>query len=433
MIKRTEKPSIACASNANTHEGSGKRLIRPAEGDQSDSKGFRPAHPLIAARTLGIANRGRLLQALYDMGPSSRVELARVTGASRATIGGIVQPLINQSILEEGDLVPPDRSGGKPATKLWFSKGAKPICAVRLMHDRVHTCLVSLEGELYAQHEVDLAKDLTDAADAFQIVSACIEKSVASADQEVLGIGMAVAGELNPQTGSIAAMDFAPYLHGFPIKAELAKRFGVPACVDQDARALLVGDRWFGQGRGQRNFAVVYIGQSLGAALYVDGHPYRAAGGKHCQIGHTIVQLNGQMCRCGRRGCWETIATLPWLRGEARARGLPQAGLLDASRLVWLAETGAKGAKELLEDYASNISVGLVNLQQLMAPSCITLHGDIVHGGKLMLDLIRKSVRQLMFNPGDNEIALALGDREDVAGLRGAAGLVVCELLNFII
>ncbi|UWU25705.1 ROK family protein (plasmid) [Rhizobium sp. CB3060] len=374
-----------------------------------------------------------MLQALYDMGPSSRVELARATGASRATIGSIVQPLINQSILEEGDLVPPDRTGGKPATKLWFSKGAKPICAVRLMHDRVHTCLVSLEGEIYAQHDVDLAKDLTDAADAFQIVSACIEKSIASAHEQVLGIGMAVAGELNPQTGSIAAMDLVPYLHGFPVKAELAKRFGVPACVDQNARALLVGDRWFGQGRGQRNFAVVYIGHSLGAALYVDGHPYRAAEGKHCQIGHTIVQLNGQMCRCGRRGCWETIATLRWLRGEAKARGLPQAGLLDASRLVWLVETGVEGARELLDDYASNISVGLANLQQLMAPSRITLHGDIVRGGKLMLDLIRESFRQLMFNPADNEIALALGDCEDVAGLRGAAGLVLCEMLNFMI
>ncbi|WFU06973.1 ROK family protein (plasmid) [Rhizobium sp. CB3171] len=367
------------------------------------------------------------------MGPSSRVELARVTGASRATIGGIVQPLIDQGILAEGDVVPANRTGGKPATKLWFSKEAKPICAVRLMHDRVHTCLVTLEGEIYAQHDVDLAKDLTDVADALQIVSACVEKSIASTHQPVLGIGVAVANELNPQTGSIAAMDLAPHLHGFAIEAELAKRFGVPACVDQDTRALLVGDRWFGQGRGQRNFAVVYIGQSLGAALYVDGHPYRAAGGKHCQIGHTIVQLNGQMCRCGRRGCWETIATLRWLRGEAKARGLPNPGSLDVSRMVWLAETGVKGAKELLEDYASNISVGLANLQQLMAPNCITLHGDIVRGGKLILDLIGESVRQLMVNPAGNEIALALGDQEDVAGLRGAAGLVICELLNFMI
>ncbi|TCU33061.1 putative NBD/HSP70 family sugar kinase [Rhizobium azibense] len=432
MIKRLGKRSFG--ENADSPSGSRKLCFMGSLADNKNgSKRFKPAHTLISAGTLGPANRGRLLQALYDIGPSSRVDLARVTGASRATIGGIVQPLIDQGILVEGEVVPADRAGGKPATKLWFSKEAKPICAVLLMHDRVRTCLVSLEGEIYAQHHAGLAKGRTDASDAFRIVSACVEETIASAHVPVLGIGVAVAGTINTETGSIVAMSLAPYLDGFPIGAELTKRFGVPACIDQDTRALLVGDRWFGQGRGQRNFAVVYIGESLDAALYVDGHLYRGTAGEAGKIGHTIVQLNGQMCQCGRRGCWETIATLRWLRNEAQARGLPRPGSLNAGRLVSLAENGIKGAKKLLQEYAFNISVGLANLQQLTAPNCIILHGDVVRGGKSMLDPIEASFQELTVNLADEEITLALGDSEDVAGLRGAAGLVLCELLNFII
>src|SRR5687768_1014697 len=77
---------------------------------------FKPTHNLISTASVGPVNRGRLLQALYDMGPSSRADLARFTGVSRGTIGGIVQPLLEQRILVEGEVVPPNQAGGKPAT-----------------------------------------------------------------------------------------------------------------------------------------------------------------------------------------------------------------------------------------------------------------------------------------------------------------------------
>lgn len=401
-----------------------------ADEDQTGEARPRPAHSLISTATVGPANRGRLLQALYDMGPSSRADLARFTGVSRGTIGGIVQPLIDQRILVEGEVIPPKQAGGKPATKLWFSKDAKPICAVLLMHNCVRTCLVSLDGEIYAQNNADFPKDLSLADEAFRVLSGCIERTVTSVDLPVLGIGVAVGGMINTETGSIVGLSLAPCLDGFPIGAELSKKFGVPVCVDQDARALLVGDRWFGKGRGRKNFAVVYTGEVLGVALYLDGHLYRGPAGAGGEIGHTIVQVNGSVCKCGRRGCWETIATLRWLRDEARVRGLPQPASLDSRRLLFLANQGVKGAEDLLQAYAFNISIGLANLQQLMAPNHIILHGDVVHGGGQMLELIDANFRKLILTRPGDEVTLALGEIEDVAALRGAAGLVLSELLN---
>ncbi|AHG50222.1 ROK family transcriptional regulator (plasmid) [Rhizobium leguminosarum bv. trifolii CB782] len=391
----------------------------------------RPTQNLISTATLGPANRGRLLQALYDMGPSSRADLARYTGVSRGTIGGIVQPLLERRILVEGEVVPPNQSGGKPATKLWFSKDAKPICAVLLMHDHVRTCLVSLDGAVYAHGTEAFPKGLNDPQEAFRIISRSVKRTATSVDMPILGVGVAVAGMINTETGSIVSMSLAPFFDNFPIARELGKEFEVPVCVDKDDRALLVGDRWFGKGRGRGNFAVVYTGEVLGAALYIDGHLHRGPSGAGGEIGHTIVQLNGSPCKCGRHGCWETIATLRWLRDEAQIRGLPQPASLGTHRLIILADQGVDGAAQLLEEYATNLSVGLANLQQLMAPNYIIIHGDVAQGGDRMLKLIEARFRELILSRPGDDVSLVLGDSEDVAAMRGAAGLVLSELLNF--
>ncbi|TMJ40491.1 MAG: MarR family transcriptional regulator, partial [Alphaproteobacteria bacterium] len=87
---------------------------------------------LISSSAIGLANRGRVLQVLFDLGPTSRAELARHVGVNRATITGIIQPLIDQGLLVDGDPLPSKVSGGKPAKPVWFAKDAAPICAVLL-------------------------------------------------------------------------------------------------------------------------------------------------------------------------------------------------------------------------------------------------------------------------------------------------------------
>src|SRR5690606_23266146 len=117
--------------------------------------------------------------------------------------------------------------------------------------------------------------------------------------------------------------------------------FRLPVTIDHHPRALLVGDRWFGKGRGLNQFAAVYTGEVLGGAFYLDGHLHRGMAGAGGELGHTFVQADGALCRCGRRGCWDTIATLDWLRREAKGAGIGDAARIDAERLVGLADAGA--------------------------------------------------------------------------------------------
>ena len=211
----------------------------------------------------------------------------------------------------------------------------------------------------------------------------------------------------------------------------LSSRFGLVTSIDHHPRALLVGDKWFGVGRGKSHFAVIYAGEVLGGALFLDGHLYRGPGGAGGELGHTFVQVDGDLCRCGRRGCWETIATLGWLRREAAARGLPDPERISARRLCDMVEAGEPGAAELFDRFTRNLAVGIANLQQIMAPQFIVLHGEVVEGGAMMMDAIAAHVRDLVPSRPGGEIELAIGDYEDVAALRGAAGLVLSLLLHF--
>lgn len=397
----------------------------------SNGRAAKPLRSLLSSSLVGSTNRGRVLQALFDLGPTSRAELARVAGVNRTTISGIVQPLIDQHVLIEGRPVPASGGSGKPARPLRFSPQARPICGVLLMPGSVRSCLVTLEGEMSAEHEERLPTDAAQPDEMVTAITGCIEATLAAARRTPLGIGVAVGGMVDTDRRLIVRVNLVPALNGLPLGDQLARRFGLPVVLDHHPRALLVGDRWFGRGRGVRNFAVVYTGEVLGGALYLDGHLHRGPAGAGGELGHTFVQADGDLCRCGRRGCWDTIATLSWLRRTARAASLPDPDGITASRLAALTAAGTPGAADLLDRYARNIAIGIANLQQTVAPNVFILHGDVVGGGERMIEAIFAHARRLVpWRPG-GEITIATGEPGDRAALLGAAGLVLSDLLQF--
>ncbi len=398
---------------------------------EEGQRSVRSTRNLLSSSNVGAVNRGRVLQALFDLGPTSRAGLARYTGVTRATISVIIQPLIDQAILTEGTPIPPTEAGGKPARPLWFSNEAQPICAVQLLHDSVRSAMVSLDGTLSGKSEATLPTD--NAEHIFQIITKCIRRSLKASHRPPLGIGVAVVGMIDTDRKAIVAVNLAPAMNGFQLGQRLDATFGLPVSMDHHPRALLVGDRWFGQGRGRPNFAVIQTGEGLGGALLLNGEVFRGPAGAGGELGHTLVQVDGRPCYCGLRGCWETIATLSWLREQAGLIGLPEPHEMNSRRLTALAAKATPGAADLLDRYARNIAVGIANLQQTMAPNFFILHGDAVEGGKGLTDAIAAHVRRIVpLRPGGH-IELAVGDHQDVAALRGAAGLVLSDLLQFVL
>ena len=405
------------------------RNVRP-EPLEADAAG---GMVLVSPSAIGAINRGRVLQALYDNGPTSRADLARLAGVNRTTVTGIVQPMIEESLLVEGQAPRPSVQGGKPARPLFFNPDAPMLGAVLLLPGSLQTALVTLTGEVTAVHHARF--DPMDHPETFEAtLFETLAKTLGQAVRPPFGIGVAAGGMIDSDNGVIVAVSLAPVLSGLALVRMLRDRFGLPVVMDHHPRALLVGDRWFGPGRGQQSFAAIYTGEVLGGAFYMDGKVYRGLAGSGGELGHTIVQLDGAPCNCGKHGCWETIATLSWLRAQAARLGFEDPDRINAARLVAETQAGSEAAARLLDAYARNLAVGIANLQQAMSLNFYILHGDAATGGEPLTEFVRRHVESFVLMRPNQDITIARnGTGEGLTALRGAGGLVVSDRLKLVI
>lgn len=402
-------------------------FARDAQHQPTSRVGKNEAFSIFSSNQIGESNRRRVLQMLFDLGPTSRAELARLTDTKRTTISGIVQPMIDNGLLVEA---PPSkkRGVGKPARPLWFSDKAACVCSVVLMPGKIEVALVSLVGELSCYHAEELLPGERSKIDYTERLDRMLSSVLSKATTPVLGIGIAVGGMVDPDEGTILAMNLAPALAGYKISEDLSTRFGLDVVVDHHPRAILMGERWFGVGRGLNKFAVIYAGEVLGCAMYLDGAPFRGPQGSGGELGHTIVDRDGRRCSCGRRGCWETIATMSWLRDRAKERGLPNSATLDVERLV-SESAEAPEAKQLLVEYAHNLSIGISNLQTLMMLDNFIIYGAARRGRKALEDLLTQELDALSGPTKGSSITIMTGRDEQQITMQGAAGLVISQQL----
>lgn len=383
---------------------------------------------IFSSNQIGKSNRRRIIQMLFDLGPTSRAELARLTETKRTTISGIVQPLIDSGLLIEAE--PSEKRGvGKPARPLWFSDTAACVCSVVLMPGKIEVALISIVGKVTGYRAEDVEPHRRSQTDYSERLHRLLESVLSEAESPVLGIGIAVGGMVDPDEGTIIAMNLAPSLAGYRIREDLSARFGLDVVVDHHPRAILLGERWFGAGRGLNKFAVIYAGEVLGCAMYLNGAPFRGPQGAGGELGHTIVDLDGRQCTCGRRGCWETVATLSWLRGRTKELGLPDSEDLDVEKLVVQSEISPE-AKQLLIEYAHNLSIGISNLQTLMMLDNYIIYGEARRGRKVLEDLLLEELNALSGPKTNSSITVLTGRDEQQITLRGAAGLVISRQLE---
>ncbi|WP_031469993.1 ROK family transcriptional regulator [Sciscionella sediminilitoris] len=389
--------------------------------------------PLISPTVASEVNRARIMQALYDTGPLSRAELARLTGVSRATIGSITGQLIDNGLLAEGESRPSSAAGGKPSRPLWFAENAPPIASAHLLPGTVEAALISAGGTLLAHTRREYDVRVPGGTPALEALTEALTEIRAAGSTEPMGIGVAIGGMVDTDSGSIVHIALAPALDGLPVAEHLRTTLGLPTWIDVHPRVQALGDRWFGQGRGRSGFASLYTGEALGVGLVIGGSVHRGPGGTGGEVGHTTVDLHGKPCHCGRTGCWETIATHTWLRTEALEKGLPGAATLTAGPLARLAARDHPHAAELLDEYARNLAIGMANLHQTFAPGLFILHGDAVAAGETLRGRIEHHLHRGIPPHPAGPPQVAFTNLDDHATLLGAAGLVLSHTLHIAI
>ena len=403
------------------------------QGTGKTSRRARSALPyaLLSSGDVGAQNKARIFQALADYGPLSRADLARMAGVPRATIGTIVSSLIASGLLEERTAQRPVATVGQPPRPLWFGPRLGVLGAVLIQPGSMRVAAVNVQGQVITAGEVsfpvtasrdDLQERLT--ASAINVLDAF--------EGQLTGIGIAVPAICDSERAEVLACTPLPGLVGTRLPSDLEERAGVPVVLQEDVRALALGERWFGQARAIDDFAALQISEGIGAAIMTGG---RLRNGELTisEVGHTCVDLNGDRCLCGLTGCWETIAALRWLRREAARRGLPDGPSATPALLAAQARDGNATAADLLATYADHIAVGLANLVHLLSLPLFILHGEVIGGGDQLRDQIQAAVRRWTLPQITSQPRVEFSQLDQDAGLLGAAAAVLTRQLGILV
>ncbi|MCB9006918.1 MAG: ROK family protein [Ardenticatenaceae bacterium] len=241
------------------------------------------------------------------------------------------------------------------------------------------------------------------------------------AGERPFAVGISFGGPVDFQTGTVRLSHHVPGWENVPLQSEFAQAFAAPVRVDNDANVAALGEWRFGAGQGVDDMLYVTVSTGVGGGWILGGRPYRGASGMAGEIGHTVVDPNGPLCLCGKRGCVERLASGPYMAQDvAAARGLSPEQVTGELVAKW-AEMGEETAVVILERGARALGVGLGNAANLLNPSRVILGGGVTKSGKTWWQLVRQTAQATALP--EVQFALLPAALNDDAPLWGAVAL----------
>ncbi|MEV8548557.1 ROK family protein [Streptomyces glaucescens] len=381
----------------------------------------------------GQASAGELLELVRSGRATTRGALQQVTGLSRATVGQRLDRLFRAGWLREGAGGPVGSPlGGRPSITLEFDDEHAVVLAADLETRHARAAVLSLTGEIHAEHTGTLlVEDGPDAVlgELGRWFAGLLDEAGHRAE-EVCGIGLAVPGPVDSDTGRVVQPPIMPGWDGYDIRSRLARAFsehtgaaGVPVLVDNDANLMAYGEQRASHPDCSA-FVLVKVSTGIGAGVVVDGSVYRGIDGGAGDIGHIRVPEGaGALCRCGSYGCLAAVAS-----GGAVARRLTESGVRAASGsdVRALLAAGHPEAVGLAREAGRRVGEVLATVVTLLNPGVLMIAGDLA--GTPFLTGVRELLYQRALPRSTAHLEVVTSRLGERAGLLGAGALVVDHL-----
>jgi predicted NBD/HSP70 family sugar kinase len=376
-----------------------------------------------------LRERNRLLvvDALRRAGSASRSDLARLTDLSRTTVGSLVGELLDQGLVVEDEVNDARQAGrGRPPVLLRLDPTAGIAVGIHFDHEEVRVAIADLSSTVLAEDRTEIDVDHS-ADESIDLAVEMFDRLLGEAQverEQIVGVGVALPGPFDQRSGKIGSAAILPGWAGLRAQRELARRLGLHVDVDNDANLGALAEASFGAGRGLTNIVYVMVGSGLGAGLVLDGRLHRGAAGLAGEIGHVQVRPDGDVCRCGNRGCLETIA------GEGALAALlrPRLGRdVTAADLIELVGAGDLGAIRVVGDAGRAIGRVLADLCNALNPEAIIVRGPLSERGLPLLDGIRESVDRHALPAAAQGVQVVPGELGARAEVVGALALVIAN------
>jgi predicted NBD/HSP70 family sugar kinase len=397
--------------------------------------------PLLPAAPMqAVPLRRQVFDHVRAQGRTARAGIASALDISAGSVTAMTADLIAAGLLREVETPPPrDPGRGRPRVALEVVAEAHRVIGIKLSDERHSAVLIDLAGNLLAEATLPTAS----AQKPTEAILAEIERLLDRLDMaafaatgrgctdRISAIGIGLPGLVDHATGRVP---WSPLLsvRDVALKETLQSRLRLPVHVDNDSNVLTLAELWFGAGRAMSDFAVVTIEHGVGMGMVLNNRLFRGARGMGLELGHTKVEHDGALCRCGRRGCLEAyVADYALAREAATALGNAPLGTQTPSPHAMLealfaeAKAGNKAARMIFRRAGRYLSVGLSNVVQLFDPALIILSGERMRYDYLYADEVLAEMQALGLPDGRTPARVEIHAWGDLVWARGAGALAL--------
>jgi predicted NBD/HSP70 family sugar kinase len=373
----------------------------------------------------------RVIDALRRSGPATRAEIARHAGLSRPTVSTLVAELVDAGLLVErkGEAPADAPRSGRPPVLLALGASAGAAVGVDFGHRHLRVAVADLSADVRAERRVELDVD-HDAGAGLDAAAALVDELLDEAGiarEAVLGCGMGLPGPIDRVSGTVGSSVILPGWVGLRAADELEARLVLPVAVDNDANLGALAERTYGAARGACDLVYVKVASGIGGGVVLGGRLHHGTTGIAGEVGHVHVEADGRVCRCGNRGCLETVAAVPALLAllrESHGDDLTVDGMLD------LVRAGDLGARRVLADAGRAIGRALADACNVLNPELIVFGGELAAAGEPLLEGARESLERYALPAAVASTRVTHGVLGDRAEVLGAIALVIGDTEN---
>ena len=379
-------------------------------------------------------NRFAILHAIRNKGTISRTDISKTTGLSQATVTSITGELLKEDMLIEqqnGKSI-----GGRRPVPLSLNPNGAYTVGVHLAINQITVVLMDLQASIIHSGTKSLDINELDAESVIETLVEAVQACLWDADfskNQISGVGIAIPGLVDSRKGYVR---YIPNYHLTNIRlAEIIeKELSVPAYIENSANAMAIFEQWFGKGRGVDNFFLITMENGIGMGMVVNGQLFRGSRGIAGEFGHTIVDENGPVCRCGKQGCLESICgnnaiirdaihaakNGDWTPGDADD--------ITLEEIIAEANQGNPALQEIYRRAGHTLGTGISNLQSILDSERIIISGKGVLAGELLFEPMREKLDKDISFGDDAPTKLYATEWKRTNYARGAGALVLQEV-----
>jgi len=368
-------------------------------------------------------NMSVLLQQIWEQESISRVELVTLTRLTSGTVTNLTQELIQLGLIRES--ATSSSALGRKRVMLKYNTEHFMIIGVDISRTSYGLILTDLAGQIIKSVEGNTV-GIHQPEKIIDLIAPHIQSMIsyaATKGMPIIGLGVSIPGPLDRKAGTLLTPPNFPGWENFPIISTLEKRFGLRVFAEDDARASVLAERWYGLGRNVQNSLFITMGMGIGGGVITKGELVEGANGLYGQVGHITLIPNGILCDCGNRGCWETVGSIPgilrrWSAGDSIDEFFHAVHQEDAH------------AVQCLRDTLSDLESALTTLFNVYDPEIIVLGGRLYPYLAMYMDEIRARVKERIYPFVRNRLRIEHATFGSSQNAKGAVALVFEQLLS---